>query len=375
VSEARPGEPRDFRAELRSLRARLTEAEGYLGLERLRDARGELEKEVSRPDLWEDAEHAREVTSELSHLGDDVGLLEDLERCLSDAETLHELMIAELDDSVEGELVQSIDDLTDRLDQLELRSLFVGEHDERAAIAELHAGAGGTDAQDWCEMLLRMYLRWAERRGFETEVDEATEGGEAGLLSATFIVKGRFAYGLLSAERGVHRLVRMSPFDAQHRRQTSFASFDVIPFLEELVDTVTIDDKDLRVDTYRSSGAGGQHVNKTDSAVRITHLPTGIVVSCQNERSQHQNRARAMQILGAKLVARERAERRAELESMSGPRVDVAWGNQIRSYVLAPFQLVKDLRTNFETGNVDAVLDGDIDDFIEAELRRRRTQS
>ncbi|MGD0321675.1 MAG: peptide chain release factor 2 [Acidimicrobiales bacterium] len=357
------------------MRARLTEAEGYLGLERLRDARGELEKEVSRPDLWEDAEHAREVTSELSHLGDDVGLLEDLERCLSDAETLHELMIAELDDSVEGELVQSIDDLTDRLDQLELRSLFVGEHDERAAIAELHAGAGGTDAQDWCEMLLRMYLRWAERRGFETEVDEATEGGEAGLLSATFIVKGRFAYGLLSAERGVHRLVRMSPFDAQHRRQTSFASFDVIPFLEELVDTVTIDDKDLRVDTYRSSGAGGQHVNKTDSAVRITHLPTGIVVSCQNERSQHQNRARAMQILGAKLVARERAERRAELESMSGPRVDVAWGNQIRSYVLAPFQLVKDLRTNFETGNVDAVLDGDIDDFIEAELRRRRTQS
>lgn len=375
MSEARQGQPRDFRAELKTLRARLTEAEGYLGLERLRGARGELEKEASRPDLWDDAEHARQVTSELSRLGDDIELLGDLERRLSDAETLHELMIEEVDNSVSGELAQSVDDLAGRLDQLELRSFFVGEHDERAAIAELHAGAGGTDAQDWCEMLLRMYLRWAERRGFETEVDEATEGGEAGLLSATFIVKGRFAYGLLSAERGVHRLVRMSPFDAQHRRQTSFASFDVIPFLEELADEVTIDDKDLRVDTYRSSGAGGQHVNKTDSAVRITHLPTGIVVSCQNERSQHQNRARAMQILGAKLADRERAERRAELESMSGPRVDVAWGNQIRSYVLAPFQLVKDLRTNFETANVETVLDGDIDDFIEAELRRRRTEA
>jgi peptide chain release factor 2 len=367
-------EQRDFRSELAGLHSRLIEAEGYLGLARLRDRRAELEKAVSRPDLWDDADHAREVTSELSRVGDDIGLLEDLERRLSDAQTLHELMIEETDDSVAGELAQSVDDLASHLGQLELRSLFVGEHDERAAVAELHAGAGGTDAQDWCEMLLRMYLRWAERRGFEIEVDEASEGGEAGLLSATFIVKGRFAYGLLSAERGVHRLVRMSPFDAQHRRQTSFASFDAIPFLEELADAVTIDEKDLRVDTYRSSGAGGQHVNKTDSAVRITHLPTGIVVSCQNERSQHQNRARAMQILGAKLADRERAERRAELESMSGPRVDVAWGNQIRSYVLAPFQMVKDLRTNFETGNVEAVLDGDIDDFIEAELRRRRTE-
>jgi len=288
---------------------------------------------------------------------------------------LYQLMVEETDASVTEEVVQLVDELEGRLGQLELRSLFTGEHDERAAVAELHAGAGGTDAQDWCEMLLRMYLRWSERRGFETEVDEVIEGGEAGLLSATFIVKGRFAFGLLSAERGVHRLVRMSPFDAQHRRQTSFASFDAIPFLEELGDEVTIDDKDLRVDTYRSSGAGGQHVNKTDSAVRITHLPTGIVVSCQNERSQHQNRARAMQILGAKLADRERAERRAELDSMSGPRVDVAWGNQIRSYVLAPFQMVKDLRTNIETGNVEAVLDGDIDAFIEAELRRRRTES
>ena len=282
-------------------------------------------------------------------------------------------MVEEGDDSVAGELTAAIDDLARRLDALELRSLFTGEYDENDAIVELHSGAGGTDAQDWCEMLLRMYQRWAERRGFDVEIDEATAGQEAGLLSATFIVKGRFAYGLLSAERGVHRLVRMSPFDSQHRRQTSFASLDVTPFLEDLSDEVAIDDKDLRIDTYRSSGAGGQHVNKTDSAVRLTHLPTGIVVSVQNERSQHQNKAKAMQILGAKLAERQRAERRSELDSLSGPQSEVAWGSQIRSYVMAPYQLVKDLRTQEETGNVDAVLDGDIDAFIEAELRRQRT--
>jgi peptide chain release factor 2 len=220
-------------------------------------------------------------------------------------------------------------------------------------------------------MLLRMYQRWAERRGFTVELDEATEGQEAGLLSATFIVHGRFAYGLLATERGVHRLVRMSPFDSQHRRQTSFASVEVTPFLEDVSD-VEIDEKDLRVDTYRSSGAGGQHVNKTDSAVRLTHLPTGLVVAVQNERSQHQNKAKAMQILAAKLAELARAERQAELSALSGERVDNAWGNQIRSYVMAPYQLVKDLRTNNETGNVDAVLDGDLDAFMEAELRRQR---
>ena len=207
--------------------------------------------------------------------------------------------------------------------------------------------------------------------GSTIEVEEATPGQEAGLLSATFIVKGRYAFGLLAAERGVHRLVRISPFDAQHRRQTSFASLDVVPFLEDVSDEVDIDEKDLRIDTYRSSGAGGQHVNKTDSAVRLTHLPTGIVVSCQNQRSQHQNKAKAMQVLGAKLAERQRAEHQATLDQLSGDRTDNAWGNQIRSYVLAPYQLVKDLRTNEETGNVEAVLDGDLDVFIEAELRRR----
>jgi peptide chain release factor 2 len=366
------GEPRDLRSELAGLRSRLDEAEHYLGLEALRERHTELEKQVSRPDLWDDPEAAKAVTSEFSRVGDDIAVLESLDARLSDTEVLHELMVEEGDDSVEHELVLSIDELGNKIGELELRSLFTGEYDDRDAIAELHAGQGGTDAQDWCEMMLRMYLRWAERRGFSVEVDETTPGQEAGLLSATFIVKGRFAYGLLDAERGVHRLVRMSPFDAQHRRQTSFASVDVIPFLDDVSDQIDIDEKDLRIDTYRSSGAGGQHVNKTDSAVRLTHLPTGIVVSCQNERSQHQNKARAMQILGAKLAELQREERRAELASLSGPKADVAWGNQIRSYVMAPYQLVKDLRTELETGNVDAVLDGDLDAFMEAELQRRR---
>jgi peptide chain release factor 2 len=368
-----PADQRDLKAELGELGTRLEEARGYLRLEQLRERRAELDKEVSRPDLWNDPDQARRITTEYGSVGDDLELLDDLGRRLSDGEVLHQLMVEEGDSSLAAELIEAIDDLAARLDDLELRSLFSGEYDENDAIAELHSGAGGTDAQDWTEMLLRMYERWAERRGFDVEVDEATSGQEAGLLSATFIVKGRFAYGLLAAERGVHRLVRMSPFDSQHRRQTSFASVDVTPFLDDVSDEVTVDDKDLRVDTYRSSGAGGQHVNKTDSAVRLTHLPTGIVVSVQNERSQHQNKAKAMQILAAKLADRQRAERRSELDSLSGPQTDVAWGNQIRSYVMAPYQLVKDLRTNEETGNVDAVLDGDIDEFIEAELRRQRT--
>jgi peptide chain release factor 2 len=368
------GDARDLTGELAALRKRLDEAEGYLSGDALRARLVELEQAVSRPDLWDDPDEARRVTSEYAAVNDDVTMLDNLAVTLRDAEELHELMVESGDDSVAGDLVTSVDDLTRRLAGLELRSLFAGEYDARDAIAELHAGAGGTDAQDWCEMMLRMYLRWAERRGFAFEVDEVTEGQEAGLLSATFIVKGRFAYGLLSAERGVHRLVRMSPFDSQHRRQTSFGTVDVIPFLEDAGDEVAIDDKDLRIDTYRSSGAGGQHVNKTDSAVRLTHLPTGIVVSCQNERSQHQNKARAMQILAAKLAELQRAERRAELDSLSGPKVDAAWGNQIRSYVMAPYQMVKDHRTEHETGNVDAVLDGDLDAFIEAELRRRRPE-
>src|SRR5919106_589141 len=267
-----------------------------------------------------------------------------------------------------------IEALAADLDRLELRALFSGEHDERDAICEIHSGAGGTDAQDWAEMLLRAYLRWAERRGFDVELDEVQGGTEAGITSATFIVKGRYAYGLLRGEKGVHRLIRISPFDANARRQTAFASFDAVPALEH-TEEPEIDPNDLRIDTYRSSGAGGQHVNVTDSAVRITHVPTGIVVSCQNERSQIQNRAKAMQILAARLAERRRLERQQEIEALSGEKREVAFGNQIRTYTLAPYQLVKDERTRHETGNVDAVLDGDLDPFIEAYLQWERSRN
>jgi peptide chain release factor 2 len=365
---------RDLSDELRALGERLSEAERYLDFEGLQKRLAEREEEASKPDLWDDPEAARRVTTDLARLKDDVDELQGLATRLSDAETLYELAVEEGDESVEGELEESLAALGRSLDTLELRSLFSGEHDERDAVCEIHAGAGGTDAQDWAEMMLRMYLRWSERRGFSVELDEVSPGQEAGILSATFIVKGRYAYGLLTAEKGVHRLVRMSPFDAQHRRQTSFASFDAVPFLEDVAAEVEIDEKDLRVDTYRSSGAGGQHVNVTDSAVRLTHLPTGVVVAVQNERSQHQNKAKAMQILGAKLAELQREQRRAELEAISGPKTEVGWGQAFRHYVLAPYQSVKDDRTGQEAGNVDGVLDGDLDPFMEAFLRWRRRE-
>jgi len=374
-----PEAPRDDAGVLDELEGRLSEARGYLRIDELRERQGVLEEEAAEPDLWGDQDRARKVTTELGRLSDDLASFDQLAESLGDARALLEMLAeakatGESDEGLFTELGHELSELDRAVGRLELQSLFQGEYDEDDAVAELHAGAGGTDAQDWCEMMLRMYSRWAERRGFVVEVDETTEGQEAGLLSATVIIKGRFAYGLLSAERGVHRLVRMSPFDSQHRRQTSFASLEVTPFLEDLSDEVEVDEKELRIDTYRASGAGGQHINKTDSAVRLTHLPTGIVVSCQNERSQHQNKARAMQILTAKLAERARAERQAEMNALSGDQNDNAWGSQIRSYVMAPYQLVKDLRTNVETGNVDAVLDGDLDAFMEAELRRRREQ-
>jgi len=365
---------RDFSDDVRALRRRLTEAEGYLDLEGRRKRLAELEAEVSRPDLWDDAPVAQRVTREYGQLKGDVDEMEGLDARLSDVETLFELAVEEDDESVAAELEGLVSVLAADLGRLELRSLFTGEHDERDAVVEIHAKDGGTDAQDWAEMMLRMYQRWAERRGFEMEIDEVSPGQEAGILSATFIIRGRYACGLLASERGVHRLVRISPFDSQARRQTSFASLSAVPFLEDLSDEVQIDEKDLRIDTYRSSGAGGQHVNVTDSAVRITHLPSGIVVSVQNERSQHQNKAKAMQILAAKLADRQREERTASLEAMAGPKAQIGWGAQIRSYVVAPYQLVKDLRTDYETGNIQAVLDGDLDAFMEAWLRWRRAQ-
>ncbi len=363
----------DHSAELAGLRKRLSEAETYLDLEGLKAELARLEEIVGAPGLWDDPNGARLATSAYGQVRDDIELLESLGGHLSDAETLYQLAVEEADDSVGAELEELVSHLSGELDRLELRSLFSGEHDDRDAVAEIHAGAGGTDAQDWAEMMLRMYLRWAENKGFSVELDEVSQGQEAGILSATFTVRGRYAYGLLSAERGVHRLVRISPFGS-HRRETSFASLEVTPFITDTSDEVDIDEKDLRIDTYRSSGAGGQHVNVTDSAVRITHGPTGIVVAVQNERSQHQNKAKAMQILASKLAERQRAARRAELDAISGPQSDIGWGNQIRSYVLAPYQLVKDLRTQFETGNVDAVLTGELDPFMEAFLRWQRAR-
>lgn len=273
--------------------------------------------------------------------------------------------------------------LEKEFDSLELRSLFIGEHDDRDAICSINSGAGGTEACDWADMLLRMYSRWCERNDFGFSIDEITPGEEVGISSVTFTVSGRHAYGMLLGEKGVHRLVRISPFDSQSRRHTSFASFEVVPALDEN-DQIEIDETEIRVDTYRASGAGGQHVNKTDSAVRITHLPTGIVVQCQNQRSQIQNRARAMQILSAKLAEKQRLDRREELAKISGDKMEVGWGSQIRSYVLAPYQLVRDERTKmidgnekpiYETGNVSAVLDGEITGFIEAYLQFRRARS
>ena len=371
---------RDAQSSLGDLETRWTAAKDYLKIDEQRARHAVLEAEAANPDLWSDQDHARAVTTELGRLGTDLEAFDALRTALDDAAVLVEfsresLAGGEADWSLLTELTEAVAAITQTIASLETQSLFSGPYDANDAIVELHAGAGGTDAQDWTEMLLRMYMRWAERRGFGIEVDEATEGQEAGLLSATFIVKGRFAYGWLSAERGVHRLVRISPFDSQARRQTSFASLEVTPFLDDDGGEVDIEEKDLRVDTFRASGAGGQHINKTDSAIRLTHLPTGIVVSCQNERSQHQNRARAMQILAAKLAEKARAERQAELDALSGNRGENAWGSQIRSYVQAPYQLVKDHRSDFETGNVEAVLDGDLDDFMEAELRRQRAKA
>ncbi len=363
---------KDFGDDLTLLRKRLTEAEQYLRIPELRARRPQLETEASRPDLWDDQDNARRVTGDLAEVAGDIDLYEALAARIEDAETLAELAREEGDESQVPEVEQMIAEASRRLDQLELRSLFSGEHDERDAICQLQSGEGGTDAQDWTNMLLRMYLRWAERRGFAVELDAVDPGTEAGISSATFIVSGRYAYGWLQSERGVHRLVRISPFNAQGKRQTAFAALSVVPLLDEEEADVEIDEKELRIDTYRSSGAGGQHVNVTDSAVRITHLPTGIVVSCQNERSQHQNKDRAMHILKAKLVDLERQRREDELAAIAGEQQRVGFGSQIRSYVLHPYQMVKDLRTEHETGNVDGVLDGDLDPFMEAYLRWRR---
>jgi peptide chain release factor 2 len=318
--------------------------------------------------FWDDQERAARVSAEHARATRKLEEFRALESDLDDLETLEE-MAAE-DESIRGELEEQRASARARLGALEEQRLFSGRYDAGDAVVSVHAGTGGTDSQDWAEMLLRMEMRWAERRGFAVELKEVSPGEEAGIKSATFVARGENAYGLFSAEKGVHRLVRISPFDAQARRHTSFALVEVAPLVEGDVD-VDIDEADLQVDTYRASGAGGQHVNKTDSAVRITHRPTGIVVQCQNERSQSSNRATAMAMLRAKLLEREEQRRREEVAKEKGEAQDVTWGSQIRSYVLHPYTMVKDHRTNMEMGDAQRVLDGDLDPFVRAELERR----
>ncbi|WP_298178013.1 peptide chain release factor 2 [Saccharomonospora sp.] len=362
----------DFEAALKDLGGKLSHVETVMDLDTLRREVAELEEEAARPDLWNDPEVAQRVTSQLSHKQASLRKVTELRQRVDDLEVLHELAEAEGDAASRSEAEAELAQLTKDVDALEVRTLLSGEYDERNAVVTIRSEAGGVDAADWAEMLLRMYLRWAERHNYPTEVYDISYAEEAGIRSATFKINGPYLYGTLSVEQGTHRLVRISPFDNQNRRQTSFAHVEVLPEVEE-VDHVEIPEKDIRVDVYRSSGPGGQSVNTTDSAVRITHLPTGIVVSCQNEKSQLQNKATAMKVLQAKLLQRKKEEERAELDALrdSGS----SWGNQMRSYVLHPYQLVKDLRTDYEVGNPSAVLDGELDGFLEAGIRWRKQQA
>ena len=361
---------RDFTSDLRELSGRLSEAKKYLRIDQLTERLVEVEKEVSRPDLWDDQELAKKVNAEYSNIKSDIDEYNKLRSLLEDVEVLHELAREVDDASQEDEIESGVTQIASMLSTVELRSMFTGEHDEADCIVQINAKDGGVDAQDWAEVLLRMYQRWAERRGFVFEVDDISQGTEAGILSAEFTIKGRYAYGLMTSERGTHRLVRISPFDNQGRRQTSFALVQVWPVME--APEVDINESDLRMEVFRASGAGGQHVNKTSSAVRLIHEPTGLVASSQEERSQLQNREKAMNRLKAMVSARLEEEHQAERDRIAGKPAQIGWGSQIRSYVMQPYQMVKDLRTEVESGNVTAVLDGDLDAFMEGFLRWRR---
>jgi peptide chain release factor 2 len=329
-----------------------------------------LETQISAPDFWGDQEQAQKTLQQRARLERAIDTAESQSRLVDDISVLFEF--AEEDDASTAELREAINRLTTAVEASETQMLLGGENDARNAIVAINAGAGGTDAQDWAEMLLRMYLRWCERRGFKTELIDHQAGEEAGIKSATFRVEGEYAYGLLAGEVGVHRLVRMSPFNSGQSRETSFASVFVTPEIDEDIE-IEVLDKDLRIDTYRSTGAGGQHINTTDSAVRITHLPTNIVVTCQNQRSQHQNRDVAMRVLKSRLYELELAKKRAENDKLAEAKRDISFGSQIRNYVLHPYRLVKDVRTKHETSNVDSVLAGDLDDFIKEYLLAKRT--
>ncbi|MFA5257867.1 MAG: peptide chain release factor 2 [Opitutales bacterium] len=343
----------------------------FLDIAGKREQISALELQMSQPGFWDRPDAARDVASEASRLKGFVGPAEDLRRRVEDIVTMLELLdesegeeALEFEREVEGTAPALLSDL----DELEIRSFLSGPMDRSNAIVSIHSGAGGTEACDWADMLLRMYTRWAERRGFEVEIEDITPGEEAGISRATLRIVGEYAYGNVRAERGVHRLVRISPFDANKRRHTTFGAVDVVAEVPDDVD-IEVRDDDLKIDTYRSSGAGGQHVNKTESAIRITHLPSGLVVACQNERSQHKNKAMALKILKSRLYEKRADEKRAEIERFYSEKGDIGWGYQIRSYVFQPYQMVKDLRTGAETGNIQSVMDGDIDRFIQAWLR------
>jgi peptide chain release factor 2 len=359
-------------AAISELAATLSSVEAVLDPEGMRKEADGLRERSADPNLWEDQERAQAVTRRLSYLDGELARLESLRRRLDDTAVMFELAESEHDEPTRQEAEAELGKLRKEIDQLEIKTLLNGEYDSREALISINAGAGGADAADWAEGLQRIYLRWAERHGYPTEVYDTSYAEEAGLKSTTFAIKAPYAYGTLRGEHGTHRMVRISKYDNQGRRQTSFAMVDVLPVVQQ-VDHIEIPDDEIRVDVFRSSGPGGQGVNTTDSAVRITHLPTGIVVSCQNERSQIQNKASALAVLQAKLLERKREEQAAKLNELrsDGGR---SWGTQIRNYVLHPYQNIKDLRTGYETGNTAAVMDGEIDEFIEAEIRWLRQQ-
>ncbi|HZB44847.1 MAG TPA: peptide chain release factor 2 [Pyrinomonadaceae bacterium] len=360
----------ELRTSAEELQRRVEQLGGFFDVAAKREELARIEAEASAPDFWSDQEAAQKLLQQRSRLERVIARQEGFETSVTDAAVLFEFAEEEDEESLR-ELRELVERLEHEVDQAETEMLLSGESDALNAICTIHPGAGGTESQDWAEMLLKMYLKWAERRGFKTEVLDYQPGEEAGLKSVTFRVEGEYAYGLLSAEAGVHRLVRISPFDQAARRHTSFASLFVSPEIDENIE-VEVQDKDLRIDTYRATGAGGQHINTTDSAVRITHLPTGIVVACQNQRSQHQNRAVAMQVLRSRLYELELEKRRAATAILEAGKADISFGSQIRNYVLAPYRLVKDARTKHERGDVDAVLGGDLDDFIHSYLLSRR---
>ncbi|MGY5128330.1 peptide chain release factor 2 [Streptomyces nigrescens] len=362
----------DVSEELKSLSSTMGSIEAVLDLDKMRADVAVLEEQAAAPSLWDDPENAQKITSRLSYLQGQLRKAEDLRGRVDDLEVLFELAEAEDDEDTRAEAEAELSAVRKAVDELEVRTLLSGEYDSREAVVNIRAEAGGVDAADFAEKLQRMYLRWAERHGYKTELYETSYAEEAGIKSTTFAVQVPYAYGTLSVEQGTHRLVRISPFDNQGRRQTSFAGVEVLPVVEQ-TDHIEIDESELRVDVYRSSGPGGQGVNTTDSAVRLTHIPTGIVVSCQNERSQIQNKATAMNVLQAKLLERRRQEEQAKMDALKGDGGN-SWGNQMRSYVLHPYQMVKDLRTEFEVGNPTGVLDGDIDGFLEAGIRWRKQQ-